>query len=491
MITESKNHKNENEGAMCDDLRHFIKRAQENHDCRIIQGADWDLEIGAVTEIQRSISDSPLLLFDTIKGYPKGYRVATNVLNTDRRVNMVLGLPLEATGVEQVKAWRRKTREGITPVTPAQVETGPIKENIQRGDEVDIFKFPVPKWHELDGGRYIGTGDVVIQRDPDEGWVNLGTYRVQAHDRNTATIHIVKGHHGDLIQKKYWDKGQAAPAVVLCGVDPLLYYIGSAPLPWGVAEYEYAGGFRNKPIEVVEGEFTDLPIPATAEIALEGELLPPGTETRIEGPFGEWEGYFAGEAREEPVFRIKAVLHRNNPIIYGAPPLVGTFENAQGRIMWGAAALWDELDRQMVGVKGVWMPPEARNTLMVIISIKQMFSGHAQQAAMLAAGSYGTAWMNRFIIVVDEDIDPSKMGEVLWALTTRCDPAESIDILRGCWGARSDPLLSPAKRTLNQIDTSKAVIYACKPYHWINEFPPPVKSSPEFLEKMRLKFLSE
>jgi len=123
--------------------------------------------------------------------------------------------------------------------------------------------------------------------------------------------------------------------------------------------------------------------------------------------------------------------------------------------------------------------------------MKQMYSGHAQRAAMIASGWYGTAWMNRFIVIVDDDIDPSNIGEVLWALTTRCDPQASIDILRGCWGARSDPLLSPEKRRLDQIDLSKAILYACKPYHWIKNFPPAVKSSPELLAKVKQKFFEK
>ena len=153
-----------------------------------------------------------------------------------------------------------------------------------------------------------------------------------------------------------------------------------------------------------------------------------------------------------------------------------------------SAELWDELDKQMMGIRGVWMPPEGRGQLMIVVSLKQMYAGHAQRAAMITAGWYGTAWMNRFIIIVDEDIDPSNIGEVLWALTTRCDPETAIDILRGGWGARSDPLLSPEKRRIDQIDLSKAIIYACKPFHWIKHFPPAVKSSPEFLEAMKKKF---
>jgi UbiD family decarboxylase len=476
---------------MFDDLRAFVQQVEKLGDLRVIRGADWDLEIGAVTELQKSVQNSPLLLFDHIKDYPEGYRIVANIFNTPRRFNLSLGLPLETVGLEQVMEWRKKTKRGVKLIPPAEVSSGPVKEHVHVGKDVNLFEFPTPKWHEHDGGRYIGTGCVVVQKDPEEGWVNLGTYRVQVHDENTATVHIVDGHHGDLIRKKYWTKGQAAPAAVVCGQDPLLWYVASTPFPWGTGEYDYAGWLRNRPVEVVRGEVTGLPVPAAAEIVLEGELVLPGGETRVEGPFGEWEGYYAGKERPEPVFKVKAILHRKDPILLGAPPSVGAFENGNGRHVMGSAELWDELDKQMAGIRGVWMPPEARGTLMVVISMKQMYSGHAQRAAMIASGWYGTAWMNRFIVIVDDDINPSNIGEVLWALTTRCDPQASIDILRGCWGARSDPLLSPEKRRLDQIDLSKAILYACKPYHWIKNFPPAVKSSPELLAKVKQKFFEK
>lgn len=474
---------------MFNDLRDYIREVERLGEYKVIEGADWDLEIGALTEYQVTIPHSPLLIFDAVKGYPKGYRVVSNVLNTARRVNLALGLPIETEGLEQVKAWRSKTKEGIKLIPPRLVKTGPVKDRIDFEDKVDLLKFPTPKWHELDGGRYIGTGCVIVQKDPDEGWVNLGTYRVQVHDKNTATIHIVDGHHGDLIRKKYWNKGLVAPAVVVCGEDPLLFYVASGPIPWGVSEYDYTGGLRNEPIEVVEGELTNLPIPASAEIALEGEIVLPDSETRMEGPFGEWQGYYAGKPKPEPIFRVKAVYHRENPILFGAPPTVGAFDNRSGRYVTASGDLWNELERQVSGVKGVWMPPEARNPMMVIISVKQMYSGHAQQAAMVAAGWYGTACNNRFIILVDDDIDPSQIGEVLWALTTRCDPEESIDILRGCWTMPSDPILSPENKRIGRRVTSRAIIYACKPYHWIKDFPPSVKSSPEILARIKEKYL--
>ena len=186
---------------------------------------------------------------------------------------------------------------------------------------------------------------------------------------------------------------------------------------------------------------TDLPIPATAEIVLEGEIVPPEVETRDEGPFGEWPGYYAAGIRSMPAIRVKSILHRNNPIIQGNPPSRLPSVWSLGRHIQKAAGLWNELDRQLPGVKGVWMIEEASVHSIPVISLRQSYPGHAKQAGLITAGSSTMNYMCRIIIVVDEDIDPSDTSEVIWALATRIDPEKSIDIIRDCWVTKSAPIL--------------------------------------------------
>lgn len=473
---------------MFKDLRAFIKKVEELGDCKIIQGADWDLEIGAITEIMLSASSSPLLLFDSIKGYPTSYRVATNVATTSQRTALALGLPLEAKGMALVQAWRDRIRGEMKLIPPVQVGSGPVKENIHLGNEVDVFEFPAPKWHELDGGRYIGTGDMVIMKDPDEGWVNLATHRVQIYEENNvATIYVAAPQqHSEMIRKKYWAKGQGCPVAVSLGQDLTLWSTANTRLPWGVSEYDYAGWLKGEPVELVKGETTGLPIPATAEIVLEGEIVPPNTETRIEGPFGEWTGYYASAPRAEPVFKIKCIMHRDSPILQGNPPLLGPY--ALGSHIRRPAAIWDALDRQIPGVKGVWGYEEVAGPGMVVISLEQKYEGHAKQAALIAAGCNFLEGKTKLIVVVDDDIDPSNLQEVLWALATRCDPETAVDTVRGCRGSPLDPILSPEKRQRGSSSNSKLLITACKPYSWIKEFPPSIKGSQELLAKTKAKW---
>src|SRR5581483_9157447 len=155
---------------------------------------------------------------------------------------------------------------------------------------------------------------LIITRDPEEDWVNAGTYRVMVHDRDTAGIYIQSNNHGSIHMRKYFARNQPCPVAICLGAHPLLFAMGSNGIPRGTCEYDFAGGVAGRPLEVVNGPITGLPIPAGAEIVLEGEILP---DLRLEGPFGEFHGYYASGARPEPVIRVKAVYHRHNPILLG------------------------------------------------------------------------------------------------------------------------------------------------------------------------------
>ncbi len=467
------------------DLRGFLSGVEELGELRTIVGVDWNIEMGAITEIlyRERAEKSPALLFDQIKGYSKGFRCLYGMLNSPKRFALSLGLPLpkELKLMDLLKIYRKKMTD-MNLIPPQYVNEGPILENILEGEEVDLFKFPAPIHHELDGGRYIGTADIVITKDPDEGWVNCGTYRVQLVDKNTCILYISQGKQGRIQRDKYLDNGRPCPTVVVAGIDPLLFIAGRYQVPWGVSEFDFAGGLRGEPIEVIRGKYTDLPIPAHAEIALEGEVLP--DQRLLEGPFGEWHGYYAGGRKEEPVLKIKRVMFRNNPILTCAasqkPPHAHLFE----RCLVRSAGLWDGLERAgCPEVRGVWVHSAGAGRTFNVVSIKQKYFGHSRQAGMLASQIPPSGYIARFVVVVDDDIDPCNIDEVIWAMGTRCDPAQDIEITRKCWGSRLDPMISS-----DQYYNSRAVIDACIPYERIKTFPPVAKSSPELRKKIFEKY---
>lgn len=475
------------------DLREFIEAARAIGDAKEIHGAHWDLEIGALTEIYATRENFPLLLFDQIPGYPASYRVASNLINHPRRSALVAGMSWDLSKTEIVFRWKKLLGD-VHPIPPRFVPDGPLFENVRTGKAADVTIFPVPRWHELDGGRYIGTACCVITADPDDGWVNVGIYRVQVHDANTLGLYISPGHHARIIREKYWAKGKACPVAVTFGQDPLLWLVAGQSVPYGISEYDYAGSLRSAPVDVVRGEVTGLPIPATAEIAVEGEVPSPSEESRSEGPFGEWPGYYAHGARNEPIIRVKALYLRNDPIIAGAPPLKPpalTFG-----VPIGAAVIWNYLEKADVpDVCGVWCfvggSAAGGGAPFVVVSIKQRYHGHAQQAGMAVLGCRAGSYHGRFIIVVDEDIDPANLGEVIWAISTRCDPKSAITIVDNCWSTPLDPAIHPDKKDAADFTNSRAIINACRPYSWKDRFPPVNTLRPELRKKTSEKWKSE
>ena len=452
------------------DLRNFIEGIEKLGELKTVRKADWDLEIGAITEISASEPNPPALLFDDIKDYPRGFRLLTNMFQTQSRTALALGLSPDLEGVDLVRAVKDLLKS-VSSVPPVLQDDGPVRENIFTGKEANVLRFPAPKLHREDGGRYIGTADAVITRDPDAGWVNLGTARVQVLDEHRVSLYVSPGKQTRLIAQKYWKKGEACPVAVVCGIDPVLFAVSGLGLPWGVSEYDFAGHIQKAPVRVIKGEITGLPIPDSSEIVLEGEIPPPDVESEMEGPFGEWTGYYASGTRPSPVIRVKAVYHRNDPILTVLPDFKSYPLSSYLFLVFCAAGLWNEIEQAgITDVQGVWLA-EWGMRFFQVISIKQRYGGHARQAAHIALGAREGGYLGRFVVLVDDDIDPSNMADVLWAVSTRCDPQTSIEIATNCWSSPIDPRLSPKKRAAGDFTNSRAILDACRPFSWRNQFP--------------------
>ncbi|MFQ5542684.1 MAG: UbiD family decarboxylase [Candidatus Binatia bacterium] len=471
------------------DLREFLQKIDDAQELKRISGAHWDLEIGAITEVSASFSDSKALLFDEIKEYPKGFRVITNAVGSQRRSALALGLDPSLTGVKLVGAIREKLVH-LEFTRPKAVNRGPILDNVDSGHRVNILKFPAPRWHRDDGGRYIGTMDAVILKDPETGWVNVGTYRTQVHDEHTLGVYISPGKHGKMILEKYWSQGKRAPIAIACGIHPVLFAVASTGsiAQWGVSEYEVAGGLAGMPVEVIDNELTVLPIPALAEIAFIGEAPSPQIESCAEGPFAEWTGYYASGSRHEMIVRVNHVLYRNDPIITGFPHFKPYYSTLVYPSLFIAASIWDAVEKVGVpDVKGVWLLESGYHNF-IVVSIKQRYGGHSRQAAHAVLSSRSGGYHGRFIVIVDDDVDPSNISDVLWAIGTRCDPATSFEVAQGCWSSPLDPRITPEERERKNFTSSRGIIDACKPYHWANRYPPTSTISEQDFEQTMQKW---
>ncbi|MBI2822606.1 MAG: UbiD family decarboxylase [Acidobacteria bacterium] len=469
------------------DLRAWLALVEQLGELRHVRRADWNLELGAIAEINNR-QRGPCLLFDDIVDYPSGYRVVTGTTGSPARLAATLRFPTHLGTAELIQALRSKPQEWASraPNFPPQyVDSGPVLENIKSGGQINLLEFPAPRWHELDGGRYLGTGDVVVTKDLDSDWINLGTYRMMVHDERSCGLLMALGHHGRDQMERYFKAGKPFPVVVSLGHDPLLFLFSGLEVPPGVSEYTYAGAVADERIKVIRGELTGLPMPAESELVLEGWCRP--GNFRKEGPFGEFHGYYTAVDDPAPVLEVERVYHRSDPILFGAPPARPPHDYSYSKTVMRSALLHDALERSGVpGVVSCWADDAGGSRMLLIVSIRQQYQGHARQAGLVASQCHVGVWLGRYVIVVDDDIDPSNLADVMWAVATRSDPARDIQILERAWGTRVDPLNVTFEQKLPY--NSRGIIDACRPYEYRDVFPRVAEISPDLEKQIREKW---
>jgi len=474
------------------DLREWIaKLEQEKELARIKTEADWDLEIGAVAR-ENMDRDGPALLFENIKDHKDTIckKLFTCSLSRFSRIALMLGLPKETPYRDLIQIWRERTKH---PAKPLIVDTGPCKENVLKGDDVDLFQFPTPHWQKLDGGRYIGTFHGVVTKDPETGWANVGMYRQMIHDKSTTTMSVAQGQHIWFHWRRYRPKGQNVPAAVAIGWDPVLPAVSAAPVPTGVDEYDVMGALRAEPVELVKCETVDLYVPASSEIVLEGEIVTDRSQFIQCGPFGEYTGYY-GPANLRPPFKVHCITFRNDPILQGT--IAGIPINEDHRIcsVSHGALIWDLLDERMTGVTGVNSDPSTAYANL-IVQIDNSYYGQVHQVAANVWSSHLSNMMCKNIIVCDRDVDIYDLKRVFWAIGYRVDPARDIIQFPG-WISALDPIVHPKDRLgpggnkgiRLLIDATKAIDRPRAPENFDERFPPVAYPDEETMEMVRRRW---
>ncbi len=466
-------------------LRHWIEKVDDLGELLRVDNASWDAEMGSITQMmtEKSRGNAPALLFDNVPGYPQGYRTLYGSLSSIKRVALTLGLPLKHERKADIVQRYYDRMQNMELIPPKIVDSGPVMENIMTGDDIDVLKFPVPRHHEQDKARYIGTANCVISQDPDDGSYNLGTYRNQVYDAKTIGCQITEGKHGRIHRDKYFERGEECKFAILVGMDPLLYMLSASPLPEDVGELDFAGGIRGEAIECIKGPYTGFPIPADAEIAIEGVARP--GKVKEEGPFGEWMGYYSDDSVPRPYVEIKNILYRNDPIITCAPQHKPVDETGLLKGIAGSAEIWRSLEAcGLPDILGVWNHEGGPATRFTAIQIKQRYPGHARNVLHVASNCQGGAYAGKWTVVVDEDIDASDLDQVLWAMSTRFDPDTDIDLILKAWASKRDPLYLPGNFN------NRILIDACIPYDQLLKgvFPPVVDVSKELRKQIREKF---
>jgi 4-hydroxy-3-polyprenylbenzoate decarboxylase len=454
------------------DLREWLARVDQIGELvRVAEPVDRDEEMSAISYLVAKQHPSPAILFERAKGFEKspiGARLLWNVLGPSlNRVAMTLEEPVGLPTVDLIRRVKDKLKRRIAPREIARGKA-PIYQNSMTGKKVDLDLLPIPRHWPLDGGRYAGTADAVITRDPDSGYLNIGTYRMMLQGKQQVGLYLSPGKDARLHITRAWQQGKPIEVAAAWGIDPLFMMVGSQTFPKNVSEYEFAGGIKGEPIPVVRGTTTDLLLPANAELVIEGVIRP--ESVKAEGPFGEFPGYYGRPEAGCPLVDVTAVHYRTHPILTNA--LMADYPSCEQSGFFSvirSAKIWDDLDKLGIpGIQGVYTHPAAAGGFgMTVLSLEQRHAGHAAQALALAAQVPGGAYYTKWIIAVDEDIDPTDMDQVIWAMASRCHPIDDIDILRNTWSTWLDPTQNPPER---RPYGSKALINACKDHRYLPVF---------------------
>lgn len=460
------------------DLRDFIALCEKENDLkRVTAEVDWDLEMTHIAKLVEE-KDGRAVLFENVKGHDSP--VFFGAYSSTKRLAMALGKPADLSMTQLSYEWMKMSIGEV--IRAKEVKDGPIFENIIEEDDVDVFKLPSPRFYDKDGGRYIGTACFMVVRDPETNEINLGTYRSQVLDKKTVGAQILKGKRGDRILQKYRKAGKKMPICLVVGCDPLLMLAGSAMVE-NASEYDVVGTLRGEPVEIVEAGLTGLPIPATAEIVLEGYI--DGDALRNEGPFGEYTGFYTDELNNpisKPAIDVKRIYHRDNPIMLAASVGRPVNDNHMMLAFVRNATLWTELTRMgMRGIQSVYMPPEACGRFWAIISVKQMYPGHSNQIAAAVIASHTCTYGLKGLIIVDDDIRADDLPRVWWALATRYDPQRGTQIINRGRSTPLDPALSHEE---NKFITSRIIMDATFPFEW-KEKPVQVNLNQEVLDRIK------
>ena len=423
------------------DLRDFIRQLEQQGELKRVR-AEIDPYLEMTEVCDRTLrAGGPALLFEN----PKGHRIPVlgNLFGTPRRVALGMGEdsvdalrevgrllaflkePEPPRGMKD--AWEKlPIYRKVLDMAPKVIKGAPCQEVVLEGDAVDLSKFPIQTCWPEDAGPLI-TWALVCTRGPHKERQNLGIYRQQVIGRNKVIMRWLSTRGGALDFRDWQQKhpGEPFPVAVALGADPATILGAVTPVPDSLSEYAFAGLLRGSKTELTKCITHDLQVPASAEIVLEG-FIHPGEEAD-EGPFGDHTGYY-NEVDRFPVFTIERITHRRDPIYHstytGRPPdepaILGVALNE---------VFVPILQKQFPEIVDFYLPPEGCSYRVACVSMKKQYPGHAKRV-MFGVWSFLRQFMyTKFVIVTDDDVNVRDWKDVVWAMTTRMDPARDTTIV--------------------------------------------------------------
>ena len=425
---------------MPNDLRGFLKRLEERGQLRRISTlVDPDLEVSEIAN-RLLLAGGPALLFENVKG--SDIPLAINVMGTVERVlwamNMESPTELEALGEKlallyQLRPPKRlsqavnlgKALFDVIKAKPMRDLLPPCQQVVLKGDDVDLTKLPLLTVYPGDAGKVITLG-VMVTKDPETKIPNVGVYRLQLQSKSTMTVQWLSVRGCSRHLRKAAERGEKLDVAVAIGVHPLLIMAAATPLPVDLSEWLFAGIYAGQGVHLAKCKTVDIEMPADAEFVLEGTITP--GETAVDGPAGDHIGYYGGVNEAAPLLRFHCLTHRKNPVYMtafsGRPPK----EDAMLAIALNR--IYTPILRQQVPeIQDFFLPMEGLSYKAAILSIDKAYPGQAKRAALAFWSALPQFSYTKFVIVVDKDINIRDPRQVMWAVTSKVDPARDVFIL--------------------------------------------------------------
>jgi len=426
---------------MARDLRTFIDLLEKRQQLRRIKAlVDPKLEMAEISN-RLLRAGGPALLFENVKGYD--VPVALNLLGTVERVCWAMGMEsqaeLEVLGAKLAKLQSPKPPKKLSQAMefgkilfdvvksrPQKILfNAPCQEVVLNGADVDLEKIPMIQPYPKDGGEVVTFG-LVITKDPENGIPNVGVYRLQRQSRNTMTVQWLSIRGGARHLRKATEMGKPLEVAIAIGVDPILVMAAATPIPVDLSEWIFAGLYGGEGVQLTKCKTLDLEVPAQAEYILEGTITP--GEVATDGPFGDHMGYYGGINEAAPLLRFHCMTHRRNPIYLttfsGLPP------KEEAMMAIALNRIYTPILRQQVSeITDFFLPMEALSYKAAIISIKKAYPGQARRAALAFWTALPQFTYTKFVIVVDHDLNIRDPRQVVWAVSSKVDPARDVFIL--------------------------------------------------------------
>ncbi|MFA3942235.1 phenolic acid decarboxylase BsdC [Bacillus subtilis] len=405
-------------------------------------------DLGAAARAASNLGDkSPALLFNNIYGYHNA-RIAMNVIGSWPNHAMMLGMPKDTPVKEQFFEFAKRYDQFPMPVK--REETAPFHEN-EITEDINLFDIlPLFRINQGDGGYYLDKACVISRdlEDPDNfGKQNVGIYRMQVKGKDRLGIQPVPQHDIAIHLRQAEERGINLPVTIALGCEPVITTAASTPLLYDQSEYEMAGAIQGEPYRIVKSKLSDLDVPWGAEVVLEGEII--AGEREYEGPFGEFTGHYSG-GRSMPIIKIKRVYHRNNPIFehlyLGMPWTECDYMIGINTCVPLYQQLKEAYPNEIVAVNAMYT-----HGLIAIVSTKTRYGGFAKAVGMRALTTPHGLGYCKMVIVVDEDVDPFNLPQVMWALSSKMHPKHDAVIIPDLSVLPLDPGSNPSGITHKMI----------------------------------------